>query len=62
MCCGDFIVKELMVIGYECVGIIEEVGKVVKNVVVGDCVVFELGIVCNKCKFCKIGFYKQYLV
>lgn len=45
--------KEFMVIGYECVGIIEEVGKVVKNVVVGDWVVFELGIVCNKCKFCK---------
>ncbi|XP_024395168.1 sorbitol dehydrogenase isoform X1 [Physcomitrium patens] len=55
--CGDFIVKEPMVIGHECAGTIEEVGKAVKNVAVGDRVALEPGIACNKCKLCKQGFY-----
>ena len=55
--CGDFIVKEPMVIGHECAGIIEEVGKAVKNVAVGDRVALEPGIACNTCKLCKQGFY-----
>ena len=55
--CGDFIVKEPMVIGHECAGFIEEVGKAVKNIAVGDRVALEPGIACNKCKLCKQGFY-----
>lgn len=55
--CGSFVVKEPMVIGHECAGVIEEVGKAVKNVAVGDRVALEPGIACNKCKLCKTGFY-----
>ena len=55
--CGDFIVKEPMVIGHECAGVIEEVGKAVKDLAVGDRVALEPGIACNKCNLCKEGFY-----
>ncbi|CAK9224061.1 unnamed protein product [Sphagnum troendelagicum] len=41
--CGDFIVKEPMVIGHECAGIVEESGKDVEHLVVGDCVLWSLG-------------------
>lgn len=41
MRCVDFIVKEPMVIGHECAGIIEEVGSEVKSLVVGDRVALE---------------------
>lgn len=46
-----------MVIGYESVGVVEEVGKDVNYLVFGDCVVLELGIFCWKCLFCREGFY-----
>jgi len=55
--CGDFQVKEPMVIGHECAGVIQEIGKAVKNVAVGDRVALEPGIACHKCKLCKTGFY-----
>ena len=55
--CADFIVKEPMVIGHECAGIIEEVGSEVKKLVPGDCVALEPGISCWRCNLCKEGRY-----
>ncbi|KAK7315389.1 hypothetical protein VNO77_33935 [Canavalia gladiata] len=57
MRCADFIVKEPMVIGHECAGIIEEVGSEVKNLVAGDRVAIEPGISCWRCEQCKLGRY-----
>ncbi|XXG43215.1 hypothetical protein AAC387_Pa01g3300 [Persea americana] len=54
---ADFIVKEPMVIGHECAGIIEEVGSEVKHLVVGDHVALEPGISCSHCNICKDGRY-----
>ncbi|KMS99016.1 hypothetical protein BVRB_3g066230 [Beta vulgaris subsp. vulgaris] len=55
--CADFIVKEPMVIGHECAGIIEEVGSDVKSLVAGDRVALEPGISCWRCNLCKDGRY-----
>ncbi|XVE58626.1 hypothetical protein DITRI_Ditri04bG0184400 [Diplodiscus trichospermus] len=55
--CADFVVKEPMVIGHECAGIIEEVGREVKNLVPRDRVALEPGISCWRCDLCKEGRY-----
>ncbi|KAL9265669.1 Sorbitol dehydrogenase-like protein [Drosera capensis] len=55
--CADFIVKEPMVIGHECAGVIEEVGSEVKALVRGDRVALEPGISCWRCDHCKGGRY-----
>ena len=57
MRCADFIVKEPMVIGHECAGIIEEVGGEVKTLEPGDRVALEPGISCWRCGLCKEGRY-----
>lgn len=57
MRCVDFIVKEPMVIGHECAGIIEEVGSEVEDLVPGDRVALEPGISCKRCNLCKQGRY-----
>nr|DAD48042.1 TPA_asm: hypothetical protein HUJ06_017979 [Nelumbo nucifera] len=57
MSCVHFVVKEPMVIGHECAGVIEEVGSEVKSLVVGDRVALEPGINCWRCDFCKSGRY-----
>jgi L-iditol 2-dehydrogenase len=54
---GEFIVKEPLILGHESSGIIEEVGKDVKNLKVGDKVAIEPGIPCRKCDYCKEGRY-----
>jgi len=54
---AHFVVKEPMVIGHECAGVIEEVGSEVKSLVVGDRVAIEPGIGCMRCKRCKGGRY-----
>lgn len=54
---ADFVVKEPMVIGHECAGIIEEVGTEVKHLVPGDRVAIEPGINCWRCSRCKEGRY-----
>lgn len=57
MRCADFVVKEPMVIGHECAGIIDEVGSEVKTLVRGDRVALEPGISCWRCDLCKEGRY-----
>lgn len=57
MRCADFVVKEPMVMGHECAGIIEEVGEEVKHLVVGDRVALEPGISCWRCNLCREGRY-----
>lgn len=55
--CAHFVVREPMVIGHECAGVVEEVGSEVKSLVSGDRVALEPGISCWRCKFCKGGRY-----
>lgn len=57
MRCADFVVKEPMVIGHECAGVIEEIGSEVKNLAAGDRVALEPGISCAHCNICKDGRY-----
>ncbi|KAA3459815.1 sorbitol dehydrogenase-like [Gossypium australe] len=54
---ADYVVKEPMVIGHECAGIIEETGSEVKDLVPGDRVALEPGIGCWRCDLCKEGRY-----
>ncbi|KAK4480593.1 hypothetical protein RD792_013671 [Penstemon davidsonii] len=54
---ADFVVKEPMVIGHECAGIVEQVGTEVKHLVAGDRVALEPGISCSRCGLCKEGRY-----
>ena len=52
---AHFVVKEPMVIGHECAGVIEEVGSGVKHLAAGDRVALEPGISCWRCRHCKGG-------
>ena len=54
---GEFIVKEPLILGHESSGVIEKVGKDVKNLKECDRVVIEPGIPCRKCTYCKEGRY-----
>ncbi|XP_021908899.1 sorbitol dehydrogenase-like [Carica papaya] len=54
---AHFEVKEPMVIGHECAGIIEEVGSEVKHLVSNDRVALEPSISCSRCHICKEGRY-----
>ncbi len=54
---GDFVVKEPLILGHESSGIIEKVGKRVKDLKEGDRVAIEPGIPCRKCDYCKQGRY-----
>ncbi|KAH7424210.1 hypothetical protein KP509_12G095400 [Ceratopteris richardii] len=54
---ADFIVKEPMVIGHECAGVVEEIGNEVTHLAVGDNVALEPGVSCAHCSHCKEGRY-----
>ena len=56
---GNYVVDEPYVPGHECSGIIEQVGKNVANVAVGDHVVIEPGMPCGHCPLCRSGRYNQ---
>jgi len=52
---GTQVVKYPYRIGHECSAIVEQVGKAVKNVKVGDKIVVEPAVPCHKCDQCKMG-------
>ncbi|APR84389.1 Threonine dehydrogenase [Minicystis rosea] len=47
------------ILGHEGVGIVEEVGKDVSNLDVGDRVVIPSTIGCGACSYCRAGYYAQ---
>lgn len=54
---GQFIVKEPLILGHECSGVISKIGNKVTKLSVGDRVVLEPGIPCMKCEYCLKGRY-----
>lgn len=51
--------KSGTILGHEGVGIIEEIGKEVRNLKVGDRVVIGSTIGCGNCSYCRSGYYSQ---
>lgn len=47
------------IMGHEGVGIIEEIGKEVRNLKVGDRVVIPSTIACGYCSYCRAGYFSQ---
>src|SRR5437867_9156543 len=47
------------VLGHEGVGVVEDVGRSVRNIEVGDRVVIPSTIACGMCVYCRDGFYSQ---
>lgn len=54
---GQFVVKEPLILGHECSGIVSATGSKVTKFSVGDRVVPEPGIPCMKCEHCLKGRY-----
>ena len=51
--------KKGTILGHEGVGIIEELGRGVRNFSVGDRVVIPSTIACGNCSYCRAGYYSQ---
>ena len=47
------------ILGHEAVGIVEELGKDVRNLAIGDRVVVPSTIGCGYCSYCRAGYYSQ---
>lgn len=54
---GQFIVKEPLILGHECSGVITATGDKVTKFSVGDRVVLEPGVPCMQCEHCLKGRY-----
>jgi L-iditol 2-dehydrogenase len=54
---GDFIVKEPLVLGHECSGVVVDKGPTAKHLEIGDRVIIEPAAPCRICDYCKIGRY-----
>jgi threonine dehydrogenase-like Zn-dependent dehydrogenase len=52
-------VKEGRILGHEAVGIVEEVGKAVRNLRKGDRVVVPSTVGCGNCVYCRAGYQSQ---
>ena len=51
--------KEGRILGHEGVGVVEEVGEHVRNLVPGERVVIPSTIACGTCSYCRAGYYAQ---
>jgi len=51
--------REGVVLGHEGVGVVEEVGDMVRNLEPGDRVVIPSTIACGTCSYCRAGYYAQ---
>src|SRR5919106_3909324 len=47
------------ILGHEAVGVVEEIGKHVRNLRVGDRVVATSTIACGACSYCRAGYFSQ---
>lgn len=47
------------ILGHEGVGIVEEIGRDVRNLKIGDRVVIPSTIACGYCSYCRAGYYSQ---
>jgi threonine dehydrogenase-like Zn-dependent dehydrogenase len=47
------------ILGHEAVGVVEELGRDVRNLKVGDRVVVPSTIACGCCSYCRAGYYSQ---
>ncbi|OAX42320.1 GroES-like protein [Rhizopogon vinicolor AM-OR11-026] len=54
---GDFALQAPLVLGHESAGVITAVGPGVKNLVPGQRVAIEAGIMCKECNYCQAGRY-----
>lgn len=54
---GDFDLQAPLVLGHEAAGIVTALGPGVKNLVLGQRVAIEAGIMCNHCNYCSEGRY-----
>lgn len=52
-------VKKGRILGHEAVGIVEEVGKSVRNFRKGDRVVIPSTVGCGSCQYCRAGYHSQ---
>jgi len=55
--CGNFTVREPLILGHESSGEIARVGSRVEGLRVGDRVAIEPGFPCRRCRFCREGRY-----
>lgn len=51
--------KQGIILGHEAVGIVEQVGKEVRNLKEGDRVVIPSTISCGYCSYCRAGYFSQ---
>jgi threonine dehydrogenase-like Zn-dependent dehydrogenase len=51
--------KEGRILGHEGVGVVEEIGEHVRNLVPGDRVVIPSTIACGTCSYCRAGYVAQ---
>ena len=54
---GGFVVREPMILGHECAGMVEAVGSAVRRFKAGDRVTIEPGYTCRTCYYCRTGHY-----